>query len=77
MSEYTPERINAMLWSKSLVPEPLQRDPCVNYFEGYFAITLTVKEKAPDIPLRPQRNQGDPRDVPDHEPPGPHHHPRS
>lgn len=47
MSAYNSERINAMLWSKSLVPEPLQRDPCANYFEGYCSITLTVREKAP------------------------------
>lgn len=32
---------------QSAQAEALKRDPCVNYFEGYFSVTLHVKEKAP------------------------------
>ena len=47
MSPLDPRQRFKMEQSQSKLSEALKRDVCANYYEGYFSVTLHVKEKAP------------------------------
>lgn len=47
MSPLDPRQLFKMEQSQSMLSDALKRDACANYYEGYFSVTLHVKEKVP------------------------------
>lgn len=49
--QYTPERIAKLRQKEAQTPDALKRDPNVNYYEGWFFVTLNTRDEAPVLSM--------------------------
>lgn len=61
---FSPEQIAKIRQKEEALPEALRRDNLSNYFEGYFFVTLNVRDEAPILSIVKGRIGGEGADAP-------------
>lgn len=49
---FTPEQIAKIRQKEATLPDALKRNPSVNYYHGWFFVTLNTRDEVPVLSMR-------------------------